>query len=414
MELQEKASKQTLKKHNENLIIQTIYTNGPITRLEVAETTKLTRTTVDEVVKQLIKEKLVEFEKIGKARATLGRTPKLVRIRKDARHIIAVDLSSDRLRGALVNLRGEIKDSRSFDLVKGSAEDILQQIFKIIDVLRNLSKNTLLLGIGLSTTGVVNMDTGVLVLAELLDLHNVRFQEILKGRFELPVYVMNDGQALALGEYTLFPGTPVTNLIVIKTGVGIGGGLILNEKVFYGDGYGAGEMGNIVVADAEERVQGDRGSVVSLSAVARDQMIIERTQKRASLDRTSKLYRESYEQSPLCLKLISEAANGGDSVALHIIKETGRYFGRAIGYMVNILNVHHIRVSGAIHVFGEVLREAMKDEMKKTSLATLAKTTTIELVNANPDTVLIGAATQLLTHAYGIPRFFPDRTQPAA
>ena len=149
MELQEKASKQTLKKHNENLIIQTIYTNGPITRLEVAETTKLTRTTVDEVVKQLIKEKLVEFEKIGKARATLGRTPKLVRIRKDARHIIAVDLSSDRLRGALVNLRGEIKDSRSFDLVKGSAEDILQQIFKIIDVLRNLSKNTLLLGLSL-------------------------------------------------------------------------------------------------------------------------------------------------------------------------------------------------------------------------------------------------------------------------
>jgi N-acetylglucosamine repressor len=409
MESQEKASKLTLKKHNENLIIQTIYINGPITRLEVAETTKLTRTTVDEVVKQLIKEKLVEFEDIGRARVALGRTPKLVRIRKDARHIIAVDLSSDRLRGALVNLRGEIKESMGFDLVKGSEEDILQQIFKIIDALKNLSKNTPLLGIGLSTTGVVNMDTGVLVFSELLDLHNVHFKEMLRGHYDPPppVYVMNDGQALALGEYTLFPGTPVTNLIVIKTGAGIGGGLILNGKVFYGDGYGAGEMGSIVVGDAEDGIQGNRSNVVPLSAVARDSKIIDRAQERASQTSTSKLHRECYKKSPLSLKLISEAAHKGDSVALHTIAETGRYFGRVIGYMVNILNVHHIRVSGDIHVLGEVLRKAMEDEIKKTSVEALAKKTTIELVNANPDTILIGAATQLLTHAYGIPRFFP-------
>jgi hypothetical protein len=100
--------------------------------------------------------------------------------------------------------------------------------------------------------------------------------------------------------------------------------------------------------------------------------------------------------------------------------ETGRFFGRAIGHLVTAVNVQNILVSGKIHALNLALDDfqrpifhtAMKEEMEKSSQEMLAKKTTIKIVDVNPDTSLIGAATQLLTHEYGIPRFFPERIEP--
>jgi predicted NBD/HSP70 family sugar kinase len=170
----------------------------------------------------------------------------------------------------------------------------MSHLFELIDELQQASRKIPLLGIGVSVTGLVNPDTGVLLHSDLLNLDDVHFKQDIEERYKkykLPVYVMNDGQALALGEYTqytLMPRQQVNNLIVIKTGMGIGSGLVFNGKVFNGDGY-AGEFGDFVVVDGEERIKCKCGNFGCLATVAGDQMIIERARKRASKNPTSTL-----------------------------------------------------------------------------------------------------------------------------
>jgi predicted NBD/HSP70 family sugar kinase len=416
---EEKATRKHSKDHNTRLVFQVIYHKQPISRAEVSRQTKLTPTTVSHIVKDLIQDELVA--EVGSGPSSGGRTPELLCVIKDGRHIIAVDLYSAAMWGCLINLRGDIKQRRSKDLGDGSKKQIMSRLFGLIDELQQLSRKIPLLGIGVSVTGLVNPDTGVLMHSDLLNLDDIHFKQDIEEcyeKYKLPVYVMNDGQALALGEYTeytLMPRQQVNNLIVIKTGVGIGSGLVFNGKVFNGDGY-AGEFGDFVVVDGEERIKCKCGNFGCLATVASDQMIIERARKRASKNSTSTLN----EMSELSLDHISEAAKHGDSVARDIIEETGRYFGRAMGYLVNMLNVHHIFVSGPIKVLdiekiGEcplkdpLLWKAMDDEMRKYGRHDLAEKTTIRIVEANSDNILIGAATQLLTHWYGIVRFIRDR-----
>jgi len=412
MELQTKASRKSLREHNQTLVFQTIYNCRSTTRVEVAEKTELTRTTVAAVVDDLIKNHLVEDT--GKPRTSrertpsLGRIPTSIRVLKDGRHIIAVDVSHEELTGALINLRGDIKDRIITQLDKQDEANIQDQILDFINNLKRASKRTKLLGIGLSMTGVVNSDTGVLLVANRLrGLSNIRFRDILKGQHDsLPVYVMNNGQALVLGEYSKMEGEPpVTNLIAIRTGSGIGGGLILDGKVFHGDGYGAGEFGKNVV-------ECYRGNYRNLSSVAIDEAIIERAKKYASKDPASTLDEKlsSKIEHEVAFKHIADAARNGDTVAKDTIEEIGRYFGRAIGYMVNILNIQHIIVSGKISVFGDRLRDEMVKEMERFSEMALASHTKIQIVPSDVDKYLIGAATPLLTHEFGIPRFVPDRS----
>jgi predicted NBD/HSP70 family sugar kinase len=392
--LQEKATRQYTKEHNIRLITQVIYDELRFSRADVARKTKLTRATVTEIVKELISNGLVR--EVGEGQSSGGRIPTLLSIEKDARHIIAVDVSPDQLTGALINLRGEIKEYTTSALDKQNEEVIQEQIFDFINQLKRASKETRVLGIGLSITGVVNTDTGVLLFANRLNnLRNVRFKDILRGQHDgLPVCVMNNGHALALGEYSLIQGEPpVTNLIAIRTGSGIGGGLILNGKVFDGDGYGAGEFGKDVV----EYTCGKYGK---LAAVATDEAIRDRYEKLASQVPTTNRRRKG--QSRLTLEQISKAAQDRDSVARHIIEETGRYFGRAIGYLVNALSVHHIIVSGDIHVFGDRLRDEMTKEMEIFSDKELATNTIIKIVPVDNKKYLIGAASQVLMHTLGI------------
>jgi N-acetylglucosamine repressor len=410
--LDKKATRKHSNEHNWRLIFQLIYYKHAISRAEIARQTELTPTTVSHIVKDLIRKELVT--EVGSGPSSGGRTPELLSVIKDGRHIIAVDLYSDALWGCLINLRGDIKQRRSKDLGDGSQKQIMSRLYGLIDELQQASRKIPLLGIGVSVTGLVNPDTGVLWYSDLLKLHDVLLKHDLEGRFKPPVYVINDAQALALGEYTRMPPQSVNNLIVVKTGVGIGSGLVFDGKVFNGDGY-AGEIGDLIVVDGQERIRCKScGNFGCLATVAGDQEIIERARKRASQDPTSTLNNE--EESLLNLDRISEAARGNDSVAIHIIEETGRYFGRAIGYLVNMLNVHHIIVSGHIKVLdikaiGErtlehpLLSKAMTDEMRNYCRKDLAAKTTITVVEANHDKILLGAATQLLTHKFGIMRF---------
>jgi DNA-binding MarR family transcriptional regulator len=102
----QKATHQQTKLYNSQFVFKTIYDQGLISRADVARQTRLTRVTVSEIVAELIEKGLVA--EVGRGPSTGGKTPILLSVVEDARHLISLDLADDVFRGAVINLSGKI------------------------------------------------------------------------------------------------------------------------------------------------------------------------------------------------------------------------------------------------------------------------------------------------------------------
>ena len=105
-------------------MLRTIFANESISRAEVARVTRLTRTTVSEVVNGLLAEGLVE--EVGRGESLGGKSPILLSIVADSRYLIGLNLGQDKLVGAIVNLRGEIKETVEVPVPEGDGKDALE------------------------------------------------------------------------------------------------------------------------------------------------------------------------------------------------------------------------------------------------------------------------------------------------
>jgi predicted NBD/HSP70 family sugar kinase len=392
--LLEKATRQHTKDHNSQLVLRTIYDSNAISRAELARLTRLTRTTISDVVTQLIERGLVE--EVGHGRSSGGRTPILLRVIDDSRHLIGINLLDGELSGATINLRGTIQERAGRALRRRDAESVLALTYDLIDELVGLATRPLL-GIGISTPGLMDSSAEVVRRAVNFGWQDLHLKALLQARYQLPVYMGNLAHMAALAEYTCGGGQKRKNLVVIYISQGIGAGIILDGELFHGDAYGAGEIGHAVV------VEGGRlcncGNYGCLETVADSRAIIRRVQE---LARAGELAEIDFEQAV-------RAFHAGDPTVGQVIEEVGRYLGIAAAQLVSILNIERIVITGPVARFGQPLRDVIARELLKRSLPTLAQATAIVVVEEQPDTILLGISALLLNHELGLIRLAPRR-----
>jgi predicted NBD/HSP70 family sugar kinase len=242
-------------------------------------------------------------------------------------------------------------------------------------------------GIGVGTPGLVNTGEGVVINAVNLDWKNLPLANLLEGRYHRPVYVLNDSQAAAMGEYVFGGGhTSESSLIVINARHGIGAGIVINGRLFQGDGGGAGEIGHIVIMP-ENGLLCRCGNHGCLETVASAQALVSRA--RALLDPSAQV----------TLDTIEHAFRSGDPLIQRLVCEAGRYLGLAISDLIGILNIHEIVLSGDMTRFGEPWLEAIQETLSQTSLIGLAQDTRIEIGQLGENSVVLGASAHLI-HNY--------------
>jgi N-acetylglucosamine repressor len=304
-----KATRQHTKTHNSQLVLKLIYDCDKISRADIARETQLTRTTVSQVVSELIAQGLVE--EVGYGESAGGKSPILLSVVSNSYHIIGVDLASDEFRGAVVNLRGEIIRAVSSPISRRSGDEALALAYKLLDTLV-ASTDRPLLGIGIGTPGLVDTNLGIVRRAVNLDWRDLPLGDLLKARYNLPVYIANDSQATALAEY-IFGGWPADqSLVVIKIGQGIGAGIVLEGRLFQGEGSSAGEIGHLVVVEEGRQCRcGNRGC---LETVASEQAILQRAAALARTTPGSSLSQLAPEA--LTLALLHQAQENGDEVEI--------------------------------------------------------------------------------------------------
>ena len=382
----EKATRTHTKEHNRRLVLRTIFSHENISRADIARMTNLTRSTVSDIVSDLIAGGLVR--EIGIGQSHVGKNPILLGLIEDSRWLIGLDLAQNQFRGAVVNLRGKIREVVALPVNEGTGIDALPLVYQILDKLIS-STNRPLTGIGVGAPGLVNTGEGTVVDAVNFNWKDLPLTRLLKQRYRLPVSILNDCHAAAIGEKTYGKDFQKDeNLVLIHVHHGIGAGIIINREIFQGDGGFAGEIGHIVVVHENGAACrcGKRGC---LETVASAGALIRQAREIARQHPDWKL---ASDPRGIDLDTIEEAFQSGDALACDLVLKTADYLGMAIANLVGILNIHRVVLEGDMTRFGEIWRNRIRLVMMNYSLDRPLDKTRVELGELGENAIILGAA----------------------
>ena len=393
----QKATRQQTRTHNSRLVLKTIYDQGQMSRADVARATRLTRPTVSDVVADLIENGLVE--EVGYGPSAGGKPPMLLSVVDDCRHVIGIDLASGEFRGALVNLRGEIRHRVNLPLRGRDGDMALGLVYDLIDELV-ASTDKPLVGLGIGTPGLMDPVNGVVCRAVNLDWQDLPLRSLLEERYGLPVYVANDCQVAALAEYTFGSGKGIENLVLVKVEHGIGAGIVLNGHLFYGDTFGAGEIGHVTVVEKGQLCR--CGNYGCLETVASAKAIVQRGQVIVESDPRSLLHQFAAGPDDMTIEAVCQAFEAGDRAVREVVLEAGRYLGIALANLIGVLSTRRLVVAGGVTCFGDDWLDVIRREMVSRSLSVVADEAEVEMATMGPDIVILGASALVLTYKLGL------------
>ena len=382
----EKATRTHTKEHNRNLVLTTIFGHENISRAEIARVTRLTPTTVSDIVSDLLEQGLVR--EIGVGQSQGGKNPILLSLIDDSRWLIGLDLAQNEFRGAVVNLRGKLRDVVTIPVADEHRTDALPLVYRLMDrLIENTSQP--LSGIGIGAPGLVNTNEGLVVNAVNFNWKNLPLTQLLQERYRLPVHILNDCQAAAIGERTYGKGARKDeNLVLLNVHHGIGAGIIIRGDIYQGDGGFAGEIGHVIaVREGGELCRcGKRGCLETVASAE-------------ALLRNARQHSRQHPESPLAaqpeavtLDAILSAFQADDPWARELVFKTADHVGMAISALVGVLNIHRIVLQGDMTRFGTPWLDRVREATASLSLARPLQNTHLEIGQLGENAVVLGAA----------------------
>lgn len=217
------------------------------------------------------------------------------------------------------------------------------------EVVGNLGTD-FLKSIGISCGGPLDSKNGVVQSPpNLPGWDNIPVVKLFEEMFHVPVYLQNDANACALAEWKFGAGKGSQNMIFLTFGTGMGGGIIINGKLYSGTNDLAGEVGHIRLADDGPKAYGKKGSFegfcsgTGIALLAR-QIVSEKFALKQKVSFCGN--RESIDK--ITAKDVAEAAFSGDKTAIKILEISGEYLGKGLSVLIDILNPEKI-VIGSIY-----------------------------------------------------------------
>lgn len=260
---------------------------------------------------------------------------------------IGLDLGGTNLKYALGDKNGNLQVKKSKPSHSHENQDnIFNNIFAAIDELRS-ETDAEIHAIGVGTPGSVDFHKGQLIgkTPNIPDWTDAPVKKTIEDKYGIPVYVDNDANVVALAEVRRGGAVGYSSVVCLTIGTGIGGGIILNNKIYRGSNYSAAEIGHITV-EMNGKPCGC-GNFGCLEAYAAAPAMINRY--RHKLKRTGLLYNEDQ----LSTEFIFEKASVEEDFAIETINETCDYLGTGIASVVNILNPEMVLIGGGVAEAGD-------------------------------------------------------------
>ncbi|HZQ06993.1 MAG TPA: ROK family transcriptional regulator, partial [Anaerolineae bacterium] len=320
-------NRELIRRINQNLLLNLVRMQGPISRAELAKRTQLSPATVTYITQNLLDRGLVHV--IGPGSSNGGRRPELLKLEPRAGFVVGVKLSADTIATAVTDLEATVLHytETPYELADTAAPTIRALIRRIEQALhRSGVDKRKVLGIGIGMGGLMDNERGVCRFSPILNWREVQVAAPLREYFDIPVFLDNDVNTLTLAEKWFGHGKGIDNFVVITVGRGVGMGIVTNGQFYRGAQGGAGEIGHITVKPNGPLC--DCGKRGCLEALTSDPAVIAQVH--------GENLKRFKSQDKWTLDDIVDAATRGDMSARRALTDAGHWLGIGVANVVNL------------------------------------------------------------------------------
>lgn len=369
-------------------IINHFINEGNDTITELSKELDLSIPTITKFINELLEHELIK--EYGKVQTAGGRYPILYGLKPDSIYFIGADMTRHHLNIALMNFKGEIVDYKlgikfEFENTPKSFDILHKHIQDYIDNMK-VPKNRLF-NINLNISGRVNPESGY-------SYSNFFFSEqpiteILSKKLNINVGIDNDTRAMALGEYMEGVVKGEKDVLFVNISWGLGLGIIIDGKPYYGKSGFSGEFGHLPIFDNERLCHcGKKGCLeTEASGLAIHRMVLERVENGES----SILTEEVKDLSLLTLTDIMNAVAKEDPLCIEIVEQVGYTLGKSIAGLINIFNPELVIIGGQVSQAEGFIMLPIQSSIRKHSLNLVNRDSKIVTSKLKQNAGIVGA-----------------------
>ncbi|MBK7627843.1 MAG: ROK family protein [Bacteroidales bacterium] len=310
---------------------------------------------------------------------------------------IGLDIGRNSINIAVVKIDGSIVAASVSDLPEKQSKDILEK--EIITAIRDIRLKVAALGInpiciGIAAKGFIDHKAGIILGPDkgIKDWRNVPLAQIVNNETGLPVFVGNDANMMTIAEHRFGAAKGFNNVIFVALRTGIGGGIIINGKLYRGVNNAGGEVGQMIINyDKGLSDLGIRGSYEYFASASAMVRRYKEEQKKHAGNTTD---------SPSC-KEIFELSYSGDKTALKIVNENAELVGIGLANLISIFAPEIIVVGGGMSEAKDSYFSMIKKSAFDNSLENFRSTVRIERAHLGSAASLMGSAFYGLTRLAG-------------
>jgi glucokinase len=314
------------------------------------------------------------------------------------KYAIGVDLGGTSIKLGIVTNSGKLikKITVRTEAEKGP-KNVIRNIVSGINELTADGKQKIS-GIGIGCPGVVTPGKGIVENPPNLPGWNkVNIGNIISQEFRKSVFVDNDANAAAIGELTLGSGKKYNSFIMITLGTGVGGGIVINKKIYHGDFGAAGEIGHISIDCNGPKC--NCGSYGCIEAYAGNLYLRERVRTELKKHPESKMWKLiNNDLSKVSPRNVQDAAETGDKFAKSVIDELGFQLGSAFASLCNVLDISVFIIGGGIAGFGKPLFDAIRKTISRRVMSPIRPRVRVLPAKLKNDAGIKGASALVFHH----------------
>lgn len=400
-----RATHQALRDMNEILVLNQVRERQPISRSDIAESTRLEGSTVSKIVTRLIENEFVYENGVGEASSQGGRKKRFLHLNPEKAYAVGVDLGPQHSLIAVSDFSGRIlrrmtvanspDPQVALEAVAGAIRKVLQA-----NQTPNIPKDRVA-GIGVSLVGLVDAKEGRVLAGESLGWgDDVPVGSILRQalNLDLPLYFDNGARLAALAEVWLgsHASRPPQDLVFLEVSEGVGAGIVIRGQLYHGSLNGAGEFGHISLDQSGPLCScGGRGC---LEVFASDQATIARYRE---LCRAEGSLAEI--ENEITIEELIERGAAGNPRAIEAVRQTAGFLGRGLIPIIYSVNPEVIVLGGAITKAWEIIYPEIRRVLAAQVTRFYSSHVTIIPSTLGEKPSLTGAIALVLARAFTVP-----------
>lgn len=335
---------------NTQTVLDILRSKGPLTQADIARASALSRATVNNIVQALRDQGTVEYQWKNRREA-------LVTLSSTRGSILTITVHERRASASLFDFSGQERIDRSSDETSQEQATSPAQVLALARDMIALAnaRRSAVTGIAIAMEGPIETSTGAIApwaWQRLPHWKGVDIHQTLSRQLRLPLVVDNDANLAALAEWSWGEGRGCNDFLHITCSEGIGGGIVLNGKIYRGGSGLAGEIGHMVIADTGDLCFcGSRGCLSSFAT------------ERAILN----ALRNADNPKPSLAAVVESAAHG-DAACQRILFEAGTHLGQALATVVRVISPSVIAIGGTLGMAGEIVLDGLRSAAEITNL----------------------------------------------